>query len=178
MNRESNVAKTKKKPVQPKSKASQISTPRSSKPISNPTKTLTSASSTKKGNSSSLPKRQITSSMENKKVANRSLHMSMSLGSDPVPRTAMRKSLNMESMGNKDIVKPVPPTTMRKSLIMESMGDKDIVKRAFKTFQNGFNQLKTSGELDRSSVKKQVIRKYLCCSSLLIDGVIADIYLY
>ncbi|XP_058777128.1 protein WVD2-like 7 [Vicia villosa] len=158
VNRENNVAKTKKKPVQPKSKASQISTPRSSKPTSNPTKTSTSASSTKKGNSSSLPKRRITSSMENKKVANRSLHMSMSLGSDPVPHTAMRKSLNMESMGDKDkdIVKPVPPTTMRKSLIMESMGDKDIVKRAFKTFQNGFNQLKTSGEVDRSLVKKQV----------------------
>ncbi|CAI8587718.1 unnamed protein product [Vicia faba] len=159
VNRENNVAKTKKKPVQPKSKASQISTPRSSKLISNPTKTSTSASSTKKGNSPSLPKRQITSSVENKKAANLSLHMSMSLGpsnSDPAPHTAMRKSLNMESMGDKDIVKPVPHTTMRKSLIMESMGDKDIVKRAFKTFQNGFNQLKASSEVDRSSVKKQV----------------------
>lgn len=160
LNRESNVAKTKKKPVQPKSKASQISTPRSSKPTSNPTKTSTSASSTKKGNLPSLPKRQITSSVENKKVANRSMHMSMSLGPsnlDPVPNTAMRKSLNMESTGDKDMVKPVPHhTTMRKSLIMESMGDKDIVKRAFKTFQNGFNQLKTSSEVDRSLVKIQV----------------------
>ncbi|KOM57274.1 hypothetical protein LR48_Vigan11g030600 [Vigna angularis] len=35
------------------------------------------------------------------------------------------------------------------------MGDKDIVKRAFKPFQNSFNQLKASYE-DKSSIKKQV----------------------
>jgi rhamnose utilization protein RhaD (predicted bifunctional aldolase and dehydrogenase) len=140
VNRENNAAKTKKKPVAAKPKASQISTPRSSKPTSAPTKTLASAASTKKGNPQSLPRRQVTSSVENKKVATRSLHMSMSLGPskpDPVPRT------------------------MRKSLIMDSMGDKDIVKRAFKTFQKNFNQPKTSVEEDRSSVKQQVIGKYL-----------------
>jgi hypothetical protein len=42
---------------------------------------------------------------------------------------------------------------MRRSLIMDSMGDKDIVKRAFKTFQN---QPRTSVEVDKSSVKRQV----------------------
>ncbi|KAI9111406.1 hypothetical protein K1719_017096 [Acacia pycnantha] len=48
---------------------------------------------------------------------------------------------------------PVPFTPMRKSFIMEKMGDKDIVKRAFKTFQNNFNQPNTSGEA-RSLVKE------------------------
>lgn len=140
MNRENNVAKTKKKSVLPKSKVSQSSTPRTSRPTLTPIKTLASAPSTKKANSSSLPKKQIASGVaENKKVANRSLHMSMSLGPS-----------------NPD---PVPHTTMRKSLIMEQMGDKDIVKRAFKTFQNKFNQPKASGEVDRSSVTKQVIGK-------------------
>ena len=54
---------------------------------------------------------------------------------------------------------PAPHNTnmMRKSFIMEKMGDKDIVRRAFKTFQNNFNQPKTSGE-DRSLVKTQVVR--------------------
>nr|ACU14162.1 unknown [Glycine max] len=47
---------------------------------------------------------------------------------------------------------------MRKSLIMEKMGDKDIVKRAFKTFQNNFNQPKTSGE-NKSLVKEKVPSK-------------------
>uniref|UniRef100_A0A1S3EAH0 Protein WVD2-like 7 n=1 Tax=Cicer arietinum TaxID=3827 RepID=A0A1S3EAH0_CICAR len=137
VNRENNVAKTKKKSVLPKSKVSQSSTPRTSRPTLTPIKTLASAPSTKKANSSSLPKKQIASGVaENKKVANRSLHMSMSLGPS-----------------NPD---PVPHTTMRKSLIMEQMGDKDIVKRAFKTFQNKFNQPKASGEVDRSSVTKQV----------------------
>ena len=41
---------------------------------------------------------------------------------------------------------------------MEKMGDKDIVKRAFKTFQNNFNQPKTSGE-NKSLVKEKVFGK-------------------
>ncbi|GAU47026.1 hypothetical protein TSUD_239830 [Trifolium subterraneum] len=135
-NRENNAAKTKKKPVVPKSMASQILTPRSSKPTSTSTKTLASVSSTKKGNSPSLPKKQVTSSVESKKVTNRSLHMSMTLGPS-----------------NPDPVPPTSDTTMRRSLIMDSMGDKDIVKRAFKTFQN---QPRTSVEEDKSSVKRQV----------------------
>ncbi|KAK7307174.1 hypothetical protein VNO77_40001 [Canavalia gladiata] len=133
--RDSNGAKTKKKSMLPTSRASQISTPRSSKPTPTPTKTVTPASSTKKGNSPSLSRRQITSTGESRKIPNKSLHMSLSLGPN-----------------NPD---PAPHTTMRKSLIMEKMGDKDIVKRAFKTFQNSFNQPKPSGE-DKSLVKKQV----------------------
>ncbi|XP_029127424.1 protein WVD2-like 7 isoform X1 [Cajanus cajan] len=135
VNRVSNAVKTKKKSELPTAKAPQISTPRSSKPAPTPTKTVTPTSSTKKGNSPSLTRRQIASSGESRKVANKSLHMSMSL-----------------APSNPD---PAPHTTMRRSLIMEKMGDKDIVKRAFKTFQNSFNQQKSSGE-DRSLIKKQV----------------------
>ncbi|BAT99363.1 hypothetical protein VIGAN_10078100 [Vigna angularis var. angularis] len=135
VNKGSNAAKTKKKPMLPTSKASQISTPKSSKPASTPAKTVTPASSTKKGSSSSLSRRQITSSGESRKFANKPLHMSLSLAPSNPERA--------------------PQATMRRSLIMEKMGDKDIVKRAFKTFQNSFNQPKASDE-DKSSIKKQV----------------------
>ncbi|KAK7386917.1 hypothetical protein VNO78_27292 [Psophocarpus tetragonolobus] len=137
VSRESSATNAKKKPVQPtsKPKASKISTPRSSKPTSTPTKTLASASSTKRGNSPSISGRKITSTGENRKVPNKSLHMSLSLAPSKPD--------------------PTPHTTMRKSLIMEKMGDKDIVKRAFKTFQNSYNQPKTSGE-NKTLVNDQV----------------------
>ncbi|MED6106251.1 hypothetical protein PIB30_003209 [Stylosanthes scabra] len=134
--RESNVAKMKKKSTLPTPKASRISTPRSSS--SNPTLTptkLPASSSTKNANSPSLSRKQITSSSESRKVAIKSLHMSMSLG-----------PTNHEMD---------PHSTLRESLIMKKMGDKDIVRRAFKTFQNNYNQPKVSGE-DRSLVKRQV----------------------
>ncbi|KAK7309532.1 hypothetical protein RJT34_06336 [Clitoria ternatea] len=133
--RDINAAKAKKKSMLPTYKASPISTPRISKPTPAPTKTVAPTSSTKKGNSPSLSRRQNASSGESRKVANKSLHMSLSLSSSKPD--------------------PAPHTTMRKSLIMEKMGDKDIVKRAFKTFQNSFNQPKASDE-DRSLVKKKV----------------------
>ncbi|XP_014510397.1 protein WVD2-like 4 isoform X2 [Vigna radiata var. radiata] len=137
VSRESNTLKGKKKSVQPtsKPKASRISTPRNPKPTSTPTKTFASASSTKREISPSISGRETASTAENRKVPNETLHMSLSLGpsqSEPGPRT-----------------------TVRKSLIMERMGDKDIVKRAFKTFQNNFNQPKTSGE-NKSLVPSKV----------------------
>ncbi|KAF7829414.1 protein WVD2-like 7 [Senna tora] len=135
INKKSDTAKTKKKPVLPTSKPSQISTPRSTRPSSTPTKILASASSARKGNSPSFSGRKNSSSGENKRIANKSLHMSLSLGPSKLD--------------------PAPLPTLRKSFIMEKMGDKEIVKRAFKTFQNNVNQPKTFGE-DRSSVKTQV----------------------
>ncbi|KAK7348677.1 hypothetical protein VNO80_23283 [Phaseolus coccineus] len=141
VSRESNAIKGKKKSMQPtsKSKASRISTPRNTKPTSTPTKTLaSSSSSTKREISPSISGRETASTAENRKIPNKSLHMSLSLGPsqpDPAPRTSVRKSL-----------------------IMERMGDKDIVKRAFRTFQNNFNQPKTSGE-NKSLVKEKVPSK-------------------
>ncbi|KAL2344266.1 hypothetical protein Fmac_005551 [Flemingia macrophylla] len=143
--RKSNAANVKKESMPPSSKtkikSSQISTLRSSKPTSTPTKTLVSASSSKRGNTPSLSGRKVNSTVENRKLPNKSLHMSLSFAPskpDPAPNPT-----------------PGPHTAMRRSLIMEKMGDKDIVKRAFKTFQNNFNQPKTSGE-NKSLVKEKV----------------------
>ncbi|CAL0311934.1 unnamed protein product [Lupinus luteus] len=159
--RESFGAKSKKKSMLPTAKASQISTPRSSKSTSMPTKILASAPSTKNGGPPSLSRRPFTSGIVGRKVSNKSLHMSLSLGPSnpgPAPHTTMRKSSFREKMGDKDITSnldPAPHTTVRISSIMEKMGDKDIVKRVFKTFQNNSNLPKTYAE-DRSSDKKQV----------------------
>nr|VDD06768.1 unnamed protein product [Brassica rapa] len=99
-----NMMKLTKKPP---ATISNASTPRVYKPASN----TTPLSTVKKENVSS-------SLLRNKQTASKSLHMSMSLG----PSTSDPSSL----------------TSTRKSLIMERMGDKDIVKRAFKTFQKSY----------------------------------------
>lgn len=102
-------------------KLSHFSTPRLSK------STMVSASqvSTKKtNNGSSLPKGKTTPGGYRKPVPT-SLHMSLSL--DPVNSGTCF-------------------TTTRKSLIMEKMGDKEIVRRAFKTFQNSMNGLRSSSD--------------------------------
>lgn len=119
----------------PTSKAPQFSTPKVSKPTSTSISVSSLRSSTKMANSSSLLRSKNFPAVESKKVAPKSLHMSLSL----VPSSSDPASL----------------TTTRKSLIMEKMGDKDIVKRAFKTFQSNYNQLKSSGE-ERSPASKQV----------------------
>lgn len=80
------------------------------------------ASTMKTNNGSSLPKSK-TNPGGYKKSVPTSLHMSLSL--DPV------------NSGTSF-------TTTRKSLIMEKMGDKEIVRRAFKTFQNSSNGLRSS----------------------------------
>ncbi|XP_010319495.1 protein WVD2-like 7 isoform X1 [Solanum lycopersicum] len=92
-----------------------------------------SQSSIKKLNSSTLQRSKNSSTLENKRIAPTSLHMSLSLG--PPNSTA---STN----------------TMRKSLIMDRMGDKDIVKRAFKAFQSSFNQGKPEVDTRYSGSKK------------------------
>ncbi|CAN7133829.1 protein WVD2-like 7 isoform X2 [Brassica rapa] len=105
-----NMMKPTKKPAPPISKPSPgLSTPRVYKPVSKTTSLSTSQSSVKKENVSS-------SLLGNKQTAPRSLHMSMSLG----PSAS-------------------DPTSTRRSLIMERMGDKDIVKRAFRTFQKSYD---------------------------------------
>ncbi|KAJ0257734.1 F3 protein [Hirschfeldia incana] len=113
-----NMMKPTKKPAAPVSKAAPpgFSTPRVYKPASKITSLSTSQSSVKKENASSL--------LRNKQTAPKSLHMSMSLGPS----------------GASD---PSALTSTRKSLIMERMGDKDIVKRAFKSFQKSYD-LETS----------------------------------
>lgn len=119
------------------SKLQQNSTPRVSKPISTSTAAVSAPrSSVKKANGSSLPRSTNPSREKTKKVPPKSLHMSLGL----VPTKSDSASETV--------------ITARKSLIMEQMGDKDIVKRAFKTFQNSVNQLKSSNE-EKSSTPKQ-----------------------
>ena len=117
-------------------KTPRFSTSGASKPTSTPTTSSASRTPSKTGTTSSysLPKTK-NSVGESKKVAPRSLHMSLSLGptgSDPASLAATRKSL-----------------------IMEKMADKDIVKRAFKTFQSNYNQFKPSSQ-EQSPATKQV----------------------
>ncbi|CAG7864791.1 unnamed protein product [Brassica rapa] len=107
-----NMIKPTKKPAAPISKAPPgFSTPRVYKPASKLPSLSTSQSSVKKEKASSL--------LRNKPTAPKSLHMSMTLGPSASDPTAL--------------------TSTRKSLIMERMGDKDIVKRAFKSFQKSYD---------------------------------------
>lgn len=136
--KEQTLAGAKKKVVSPATRSSpvtklpQLSTPKLSKSTMMPA----SISMTKKVSGSSLPKAKNTP-RENRRTVPTSLHMSLSLD----PRSS-EPSL----------------TTTRKSLIMESMGDKDIVRRAFKTFQNSYNGLKSPND-GLSSWSKQVSYK-------------------
>ncbi|KAA8533073.1 hypothetical protein F0562_033394 [Nyssa sinensis] len=123
--KEENLAGRKKKPASPLPKLPKNSTSRLSKPTSTFSPISASQSSTKKENSSSLLRSKNPSTGE-RGVAPTSLHASLSLG----PANSDSTSL----------------TPTRKSFIMEKMGDKDIVKRAFKTFQNNFNRLRSSGD--------------------------------
>uniref|UniRef100_A0A2P2LKU0 Uncharacterized protein LOC8270369 n=1 Tax=Rhizophora mucronata TaxID=61149 RepID=A0A2P2LKU0_RHIMU len=132
------VARVKKKLQSPPTKSAQASTLKVSKPVPPSSALSRSQSSTKKAIKSSTTKSKVPSAGESKKVAPKSLHMSLRLDSP--------------SSG------PASLTTTRKPLIMEKMGDKDIVKRAFKTFQNNFNQPKSSPQ-EISLKPKQVAPK-------------------
>ncbi|CAN1187633.1 Protein WVD2-like 7 [Linum perenne] len=151
-NRTSNVkdtpiAKTKKaSPPAIQRPQNTVTTPRVSKPASATTGgTLSSSrmSTAKKvvnakvaTKSKSTPRGDTT-----KRVAPKSLHLSMNVDtpkSEPQPRAL-----------------PVA-TSARKSLIMETMGDKDIVRRAFKTFQSSYNLSKSSPQESSSLGAKQV----------------------
>lgn len=113
---------TRKKVVTPPSKPLPAATPKYIKPTSISSPISASQSVRKKVNNSAPLKMKSSEAGQSKRVAPTSLHMSLSLGP-------------ADSLG------AVP---MRKSLIMESMGDKDIVKRAFKSFQNRTNGFATN----------------------------------
>ncbi|OMO57289.1 hypothetical protein CCACVL1_25856 [Corchorus capsularis] len=140
LNKERNETRVKKKPTSPVTKTPQFSTPRASKPTSTPTASSASRTPLRTGTTSSYSsqKTKKPSLTESKKVAPRSLHMSLSLGPSGSD--------------------PASPATTRKSLIMEKMGDKDIVKRAFKTFQSNYRELKPSTQ-EQSPASKQVPEK-------------------
>ncbi|KAJ0725695.1 hypothetical protein HanPI659440_Chr12g0461781 [Helianthus annuus] len=113
-------------PKSPETPASTLSKPKPKpkpKPTSAPTLKKASAPSSSAVSSS---KNKYQSLSESRRVTPVSLHMSMSMSSV-----------------NSDTASSVT-SSRRRSLFMEQMGDKDIVKRAFKTFQNRVNQLPSS----------------------------------
>ncbi|XP_065860950.1 protein WVD2-like 7 [Euphorbia lathyris] len=137
------MTKIKKKPASPVAKSPQISTVKVSNAVKTYNTLSTNRTPTKKVTGSSLPKNKICSLGGSKKVAPKTLHMSLSMDTpspDPAPPAS------------------APFIAPRKSFIMEKMKDKEIVKRAFKTFQNSFNQLKSSSE-EKSVSAKQVTSK-------------------
>ncbi|XP_058193257.1 protein WVD2-like 7 [Rhododendron vialii] len=136
--KERDLEGTKKKPASPLPKKSpQISTPKLAKPTPSPTLMSASRSITKRESGLALPRSKNLSAGERKEIVPPPLQMSPSLS-----------PANSES---------TPPTMTRKSLIMEKMGDKDIVKRAFKTFQNNFNQVQSfSSSYEMSSRETKV----------------------
>ncbi|XVE92521.1 hypothetical protein REPUB_Repub01dG0104300 [Reevesia pubescens] len=134
VNKERNETRIKKKPASPMTKTPQLSTPRPSKPTPAPTTSSASRTPSKTGTtpSYSFPKIKNPSVAESK--APISLHMSLSLG----PSGSGPASL----------------AATGKSLIMEKMGDKDIVKRAFRTFQSNYNQPKPSSQEQSPEIKQ------------------------
>ncbi|XP_039062067.1 protein WVD2-like 7 isoform X2 [Hibiscus syriacus] len=140
LNKERNDSRMKKKPASPVTLTPQLSTSRASKTTLTPITMSASRSQSKRGTALSYSSTKIKNSsvVQSKKVAPRSLHMSLRVDpSSPDPAS-------------------LPAT--RKSLFMEKMGDKDIVKRAFKTFQSNNNRLKPSCQ-EQSAAAKPV----LCC---------------
>ncbi|KAL4361729.1 hypothetical protein GQ457_04G006690 [Hibiscus cannabinus] len=140
VNKERNDSRMKKKLVSPVTKTPQVSTSRASKPTLTPNMSSASRTRLKTGTTLSYSSTKTKNSAveQSKKVAPRSLHMSLSLDhSSPGPAS-------------------LPAT--RKSLFMEKMGDKDIVRRAFKTFQSNYNQLKPSSQ-EQSTTAKPVPAK-------------------
>ncbi|KAI3952719.1 hypothetical protein MKW92_022921 [Papaver armeniacum] len=121
-------AKTTRKLVTPKTKAAQTSVPKASKPSpSSPAISTTSRTPARKDSSPSLLKSKQLFSADNKRTtSSTSLHMS--LNAPPVKSDSI--FLN----------------TTRRSLIMEQMGDKEIVKRAFKAFKNTYGTPLSNGE--------------------------------
>ncbi|KAL1550930.1 protein WVD2-like 7 [Salvia divinorum] len=122
MSKEKKSSMTRKKVVTPPTKFLPAITPRHVRPTSVSSPISAPQALKKKVNHSAPSKMRSSQVGQSKKVAPTSLHMSLSLGP-------------AESLG------ALPMT--RKSLIMESMGDKDIVRRAFKTFQNRTNKFLT-----------------------------------
>ncbi|KAL8150196.1 hypothetical protein V2J09_020004 [Rumex salicifolius] len=122
-----NTTPLKKKPAGSTPKSSLLSTPKLSRSaLSKSTMSESKGVSKKEYGTSPLINRK-TSRTDSRRAAPTSLHMSLRLSAD-LPA-------NSEA---------APSTTMRKSVFMEKMGDKDIVKRAFKAFRNDLHQLPSS----------------------------------
>nr|XP_018627261.1 protein WVD2-like 7 isoform X3 [Nicotiana tomentosiformis] len=161
------AAGTKKKIVSPVTKSSRISTP-TSKPISTTMVTSSSQPSVKKVNGVSYQRSSNTPAAQTNKVLSRSFISPSQSSNKKFNGSTLQRSKNSPTLEKRRVAPTSlhmslslgPPnstasnTTMRKSLIMETMGDKDIVKRAFRAFQNSFNQEKPDLDMKYSGSKQ------------------------
>ncbi|XP_043724380.1 protein WVD2-like 7 isoform X2 [Telopea speciosissima] len=127
--------RTKNNPASHTPKSPQISIPEtSSKPRLASAVMSTTQTPVTKGSRSSLQTSRNLSTVESRRST----------------KTFLSKSLVLQSENSKS----GSLMTTRKSFIMEKMGDKEIVKRAFKAFQNSFNQLRPTIETELSAAKQ------------------------
>nr|XP_043605838.1 protein WVD2-like 7 [Erigeron canadensis] len=136
---ESNLVGRTTKPASMMSKSPETLSTKLSKPKAATTPITTSRSSLNKEIASLSSKSKNHSVLESRRIASTSLHLSMSMSSV-----------------HSDTASSVT-SSRRRSMFLEQMGDKDIVKRAFKTFQNRYNQLPSSD--GRSTEAKQIPTK-------------------
>ncbi|XP_031124688.1 protein WVD2-like 7 [Ipomoea triloba] len=115
------------------------------KKLAPPRSVVSPQPSTRIQNGSSLHRSKNSPVTDNKRVARTSLHMSLSLSpaNSAASQNMMRRSVITETGPAKPVESRI---AMGRSLIMDRMGDKEIVKRAFKTFRNSFNEMKSSGD--------------------------------
>ncbi|KAL9311272.1 hypothetical protein AtEden1_Chr1g0070781 [Arabidopsis thaliana] len=139
--KEKSMTKATNKAASPVLKPPGFSTPRVSKSASTISSMSTSRSSVKKESVSTL--------LRKKQTAPKSLPISLNVDQSVSDPTAV-------------------PTT-RKSLIMERMGDKDIVRRAFKSFQKSFDQMKSTDD-GQDTAPKQVLAKATAVQRLGTTG--------
>ncbi|KAL9270972.1 WVD2-like 7-like protein [Drosera capensis] len=131
------ISSTKRKQTAPAVRSPVGSTPKPQKPaVARPVSSSTKRSSEKKTGLTPVTSKK-SAPAASRTVAAPSLHMSLNLDSS-----------------NSD---PGLLATTRKSLIMERMGDKDIIKRAFRTFQNNL------GEVSFPSLAKSSSTQQLPC---------------
>ncbi|XP_042510157.1 protein WVD2-like 7 isoform X2 [Macadamia integrifolia] len=142
------LTRTKNNPASHTPKSPQISiSEKSPKPRLSSAVMSTTRTPATKGSRSSLQTSQNLSTVESRRATNTSLSKSLVLR----PENSESASLKMK---NSESFHSRKQETTRKSFIMEKMGDKEIVKRAFKAFQNNFNQLRPTAETEPSATKQ------------------------
>ncbi|KAK4762964.1 hypothetical protein SAY86_008732 [Trapa natans] len=136
--KEKSTPNIRKKPASPLPKLPQVATPKVSKPIPVSAASPASRSSTRVGTAQT--------SVRSKNL-------------NPPPSTDSSKKVSRKSLQLPVSTRPVGSqapvsTPSRKSLIMESMGEKDIVKKAFKMFRTNVREVDSTG-IEKSPIPKQ-----------------------
>lgn len=142
----SSTINAKKKPASPiPQKSPMLSTPKPSKLV--------------------LSKSAMSSARPSVKKDNRSTPLTSKNGTKPLAKRVLPTSLHMSLSLGPSNSEPAALMMTRKSLIMEKMGDKDIVKRAFKAFQN-FRHPSPSSLTKEPTTNQSATKKVEKCSAL------------